>query len=83
MQIFSDFSENMKKFIKKIKNGSKQWNFGFWEAGSRKKFLLRVSWSLIFSWFSGEVLEQSDQVVWKPNFWLTTVNNDPKQKNEG
>jgi len=28
MQIFSDFSENMKNF-KKIKNKSKRWNFGF------------------------------------------------------
>jgi len=33
-------------------------------------------------WFYGEVSEQSDQVARKPDFWLRTVNNDPKQKDE-
>jgi len=29
MQIFSDYSENMKKNLKKMKNGYKRSNFGF------------------------------------------------------
>ena len=35
-----------------------------------------------FFWFSGKVSEQSDQVAWKPNFWLKTCNSDSKQKDE-
>jgi len=33
---------------------------------------------LNFFWFSVRVLEQSDQVARKPDFWLRTGNNDPK-----
>jgi len=42
--------------------------------------ILRESWFLIFSWFYGQsqVYEQSDQVPWKPDFWLVTANNDLK-----
>jgi len=65
-----------------MKNGSKQWNFGFWGAESHNKSLLRESWSLNFFWFFGEVSELSDQVPQKPNFWLRTCNNDPKQKDK-
>jgi len=65
-----------------MKNESKRWNFGFWEAESRKKFLLGEFWSLIFFLFSAEVSKQSDQVGQKPDFWLRTDNNYPKQKDE-
>ena len=37
---------------------------------------------LFFLWFSEKVSEQSDQVPQKPNFWLRTCNNDPKQKDK-
>jgi len=52
----------------------------FWilRAESHKKSLLRESRSLNFFWFSGEVSEQSDQVVRKPDFLLRTGNNDSK-----
>ena len=33
----------------------------------------------LFSW---KVSDQSDQVAWKPDFWLRTTNNDLKQKDE-
>jgi len=61
-----------------MKNGSKRWNFEFWGVESGKKFLLRVSRSLNFFWFSVEVSEQSDQVARKPDFLLRTGNNEPK-----
>jgi len=71
------------KIKKKMKNRSKQWNFGFWGAKSRKKSLPRNSWSLIFfPLFFGEISEQFDQVARKSDFWLRTVNNDLKQKDE-
>jgi len=54
----------------------------FGGAESRKKSLLRESWSLNFFWFFGEVSEQSKQVARKPDFWLRTGNNDPKQKDK-
>jgi hypothetical protein len=37
---------------------------------------------LNFFWFFGEVSGQYDQVSWKPDFWLRTGNNAPKQKDE-
>ena len=57
-----------------MKNGS--------ERLKSKKSLLGESWSLNFFWFFGEVSEQSDQVARKPDFWLRTGNNDPKQKDK-
>jgi len=72
MQVFSDFSENMK-------NWSKRWNFRFWGAESCKKSLLRGHDPWIFSDFSEKF---SDQVARKPDFWLRTCNNDLKQKDD-
>jgi len=40
MQLFFNFSENMKKKLKKIKNGSKRCNFGLWRSKSCKKPLM-------------------------------------------
>ena len=60
MQIFSEFSENMKKKIKIWGQSLLSccstfwWKFGFWGAESRKKSILGESWSLIF--FSSDFL---------------------------
>jgi len=39
-------------------------------------------WIFFFFWFFGDVSKQSDQVSRKPDFWLRTGNNDPKQKDK-
>jgi len=56
--------------------------FWIWGAESRQKSLLGEWWFLNFFWFFGEVSKQSDQVAWKPDFWLRTGNNELKQKDK-